>query len=113
MYGFASVSTKSAARGRFVCTKANTRLFIQDTVSGALLYTHPDFIRLHNRSMMDDLARAACLRGSLDIKDIMLFEGRAPRGRGSRKRATFPAAMDDISAYIFDKVSFEGSVHDG
>jgi hypothetical protein len=107
MYGVAPISSKSAQGGPFVCTKVNRRLFVQDTSTGALLYTHPEFVRLYNRQMMDDLARAACLRGYLDIRDIMLFEARAPRGRGYRKRTEAPAATNAISAFIFDKVAHQ------
>ena len=105
MVGTAPVSTRSAAQGRFACAKVNRRLFIQDTETGALLYTHPDFVRLINRDLMARLASAARLRGHLDISDIMLFEARAPRAGGYRTRATSMDAMNAISAYVFDRVS--------
>lgn len=75
----------AASGRRFACIKAMKRLFIQDTATGALLYTHPNWIRLPDRRMMQDLADAAEARGRLDIADIMAFEDRAPRAPSVRK----------------------------
>ena len=72
----------------FICNKVNRRLWIQDVVSGELLYTPPDFIKLHNRESMADLALRASMRRRLDIMEIMVFEARSPRGAGYRKRST-------------------------
>lgn len=63
----------------FICNKVNRRLWIHDVVSGELLYTPPDFIKLHNRESMADLALRASMRRRLDIMEIMVFEGRAVR----------------------------------
>jgi hypothetical protein len=71
---------------RFVCVKAHKRLWVQDVVSGYLIYTHPDFLRPVDRKLMTELARRASLRGHLDICDIMVFEAKTPRGAGYRKR---------------------------
>lgn len=72
----------------FICNKVNKRLWIQDVVSGELLYTPPDFIKLHNRDSMEELALRASMRRRLDIMEIMVFEARSPRGHGYAKRST-------------------------
>lgn len=74
----------------FICNKVNKRLWIQDVVTGCLLYTPPDFIKLHSRDLMDELAVRASMRGRLDIMEIMVFEGLAPRGAGYRPRPYDP-----------------------
>lgn len=70
----------------FICNKVNKRLWIQDVVTGELLYTPPDFIKLHSRDSMEDLALRASMRRRLDIMEIMVFEARSPRGYGYRPR---------------------------
>ncbi len=75
---------------RFICNKVNKRLWIQDVVTGELLWTPPDFIRLPNRDLMEELAARASLRGKLDIIDIIVFSGLAPRAPGYRKRPPDP-----------------------
>jgi hypothetical protein len=71
----------------FGVVKAAHRLWIQDRRTGSLLYTHPDFIRLTNRTRMQELADAASAKGCLDISDIIAFEAGSPRAPGySRNR---------------------------
>jgi hypothetical protein len=83
---FAQLPKGKPVTQRFICNKVNKRLWIQDVVTGELIYTHPDFIRLRSREPMEDLAARACLRGRLDIMDIMVFEARSPRAPGYRPR---------------------------
>jgi hypothetical protein len=75
---------------RFICNKVNKRLWVQDVVTGQLLYTPPDFIRLQSRDLIEELATRASMRNKLDIMDIMVFEGLAPRAPGYRKRPYDP-----------------------
>ena len=70
----------------FECVKVNKRLWIKNTITGQLIYTHPNFIQLHGRDLMKELAARATEAGELKITDIMVFESRAPRGYGARKR---------------------------
>jgi len=70
----------------FECVKNNKRLWIKNTVTGELVYTHPDFIRLTDRTLMQTLAERATVKGKLAIEDIMVFEAKAPRAPGVRKR---------------------------
>ena len=70
----------------FICNKVNKRLWIQNVVTGELIYTPPDFIKLHSRDSMEELALRASMRGRLDIMELMVFEARSPRGYGYRKR---------------------------
>ena len=69
----------------FGIVKAFKRIWIQDRKTGALLYTHPDYIRLINRSMMQELADAANTRNKLHIEDIIAFESMSPRASGYSK----------------------------
>ncbi|WP_209427956.1 hypothetical protein [Pararhodobacter sp. SW119] len=71
---------------RFQCVKFHKHLYIQDLETGALVYAHPDFIRCTDRALIQDLARRATARGTLDISDIIRFETLAPRARGYTPR---------------------------
>jgi len=58
----------------FVCVKFNKRLFIQNTKTGKLLYTPPDFLRMVDRKSMQDLAEKSSRRGFMAVNDIIEFE---------------------------------------
>lgn len=68
----------------FACVKVNRRLWIKD--ASRLVYTPPDFIRLVDRALLIELARRSTVRGELHIDDLIVFEAKAPRGAGYRKR---------------------------
>ena len=72
----------------YACVKVNKRLWIKNVTKDRLVYTPPDFIRLVDRSLMIELARRSTLRGELHIDDLIVFEGKAPRGPGYRKRSS-------------------------
>lgn len=62
----------------FQAVKKNKRLWIKDG-DGNLVYTPPNFIRLHNRELFNQLVDRLNRFGYLCILDIMWFESRAPR----------------------------------
>lgn len=74
----------------FACVKVNKRLWIKNVTEDRLVYTPPDFIRLVDRSLMIELARRSTVRGELHIDDLIVFEAKAPRGAGYRKRSSIP-----------------------
>lgn len=79
MYGIHPIPPALRGRTGFACVKAHKRLFIQDLVTGELVWTHPDFVRNDNRALMDELAEKATAKGELDIRDIVDFLDKAPR----------------------------------
>lgn len=74
----------------FECAKVNKRLWIRNVETGELRNAPPDFYRLHDRTLMHELAAVATKRGDLDIDDIIVFETKAPRKPGIRKRFSAP-----------------------
>ena len=80
----------------FECAKVDKRLWIRHVETGELRYTPPDFIRLHDRNLMHELAAWATRRGELIIDDIIVFETKAPRKPGLRKRHSAAKEYDPI-----------------
>lgn len=75
----------------FTCVKVNRRLWIKNVTLDRLVYTPPDFIRLVDRALLIELVRRSTVRGELHIDDLIVFEAKAPRGAGYRKR---PATLE-------------------
>ena len=70
------------ASGKFAVVKAAQRIWIQNQVTGAMLYTVPDFVKLHSREPLEQIAQISNELGFLDIEDIIEMEAQSPRGFG-------------------------------
>lgn len=68
--------------GKYAVVKAAQRMWIQNQVTGAMLYTVPDFVKLHSRQPLVEITERANDDGFLDIDEIVGLEGLAPRGFG-------------------------------
>lgn len=73
-----SISQKTDTKDLYVVVKAYKRLFIQNTVTGELMYTPQDAIQLNNRTLMTELAKSASEQGMLTNSMIVQFEKSAP-----------------------------------
>jgi len=74
--------------GTYRVCKFNKRLYIAS--EDVLIYTPPDFIILNSRQQLQVLVDRANTRGQLHIKDVIVFEARAPRPKQYAQRKTFP-----------------------
>lgn len=73
---------------RFACVKANTRLWIQDQTTGAMVYTPPEFLQMQSREPIKALASVFNTAGGADIEAIISFEHHLTRGFGYTKRSS-------------------------
>lgn len=64
----------------FTVEKRDKRLFIVEVETGERVYSPPSFLRVPNRAVVHDLARAFSINGNRDILSIIQFETRhSPR----------------------------------
>jgi hypothetical protein len=78
--------TNQVFNSAYAVVKYNKRLFIMSSVTRRLLYSPPDFIRVTNRSQLQQVADVASDRGYLHISDIAAFEATALRASGYKRR---------------------------